>query len=388
MFVLRSSRYPCAYVQLKIQQWAVQIRPGCIYRAYGDEFLQAHQECTDSCRENWFHTAVKDFDHLQSNKYHVLMTHTDISSSHSTYLLFFALASFIPATFGAPVSGNTKDASPCTNPVIRKEWRTLSQDQRDQFHKAVKCLQDKPSALNVEESRNLYDDFTYVHYTINETTMADCGYSDPMPYWDWTRDSTPETFRNSEIFDNEKGFGDDGTGKTNWTDGLCVEDGPYAGLHVNVPEPHCLTRQFNISEQLMTNWTKSLVDEIMEYPDYLSFWNNTERHPHDNIHRIVGGDLKRQYSSNDPLFFLHHAQVDRLWTLWQGRNETRLHDYAGNTVQNMTANTASLGDEMFTLGFAPERDVQSLMDTMASGLCYTVSDVLSSRKDVTKRHAV
>ncbi|KAF8686470.1 Common central domain of tyrosinase [Rhizoctonia solani] len=310
-------------------------------------------------------------------------------------LIFWsALASFIPATFGAPVSGNTKDASPCTNPVIRKEWRTLSQDQRDQFHKAVKCLQDKPSALNVEESRNLYDDFTYVHYTINETihhvssffpwhryfivlreqAMAGCGYSDPMPYWDWTRDSTPETFRNSEIFDNEKGFGDDGTGKTNWTDGLCVEDGPYAGLHVNVPEPHCLTRQFNISEQLMTNWTKSLVDEIMEYPDYLSFWNNTERHPHDNIHRIVGGDLKRQYSSNDPLFFLHHAQVDRLWTLWQGRNETRLHDYAGNTVQNMTANTASLGDEMFTLGFAPERDVQSLMDTMASGLCYTYDD--------------
>ncbi|EUC60319.1 tyrosinase tyrosinase: common central domain protein [Rhizoctonia solani AG-3 Rhs1AP] len=288
----------------------------------------------------------------------------------------------------------TKGVGKCTNPAIRREWRTLSQDQRDSFHSAVKCLQTKPSALNVPESQTLYDDFSYVHYTINvtihhvssffpwhryflvlhEAAMAECGYSDPIPYWDWTRDSTVETFKSSEMFDTKKGFGGDGTGKTNWTDGLCVEDGPYAGLHVNFPEPHCLTRQFNLSEQVMTNWTKSVVDEIMEYTEYLDFWNNTERHPHDNIHRTISGDLKRQYSSNEPLFYLHHAQIDRLWTIWQGRNETRLHDYAGNTIQNMNANIASQSDQLFTLNFAPTRDVASVMDTMANGLCYTYDD--------------
>ncbi|KAG8722741.1 hypothetical protein FRC11_002654, partial [Ceratobasidium sp. 423] len=66
---------------------------------------------------------------------------------------------------------------------------------------------------------------------LREEAMTECGYSDPTPYWDWTRDSTVEKFKNSEIFDNEKGFGGNGTGETKWADGSCVEDGPYAGLH-------------------------------------------------------------------------------------------------------------------------------------------------------------
>ncbi|KAG8730753.1 hypothetical protein FRC11_005883 [Ceratobasidium sp. 423] len=309
-------------------------------------------------------------------------------------VFWVALLSFLSTSLSAPVTENTRSTRKCTNPKIRREWRTLSQDQRDNFHKAVKCLQDKPSVLRVEESKSLYGDFTYVHYTINQTihhvssffpwhryflilreaAMEECGYPDPMPYWDWTRDSTVETFKNSEIFDPKKGFGGDGTGKSDWADGLCVEDGPYAKFHVDYPAPHCLTRQFVLDEHVISNWTKPLVDGIMKYDTYLDFWNNTERHPHDNLHRTVSGDLKRQYSPNDPLFFIHHSQVDRLWTLWQGRNETRLQDYAGNTIQNMTANIASLGDGLFTLGFAPQREVESVMDTMANGLCYTYDD--------------
>ncbi|CAE6400464.1 unnamed protein product [Rhizoctonia solani] len=84
--------------------------------------------------------------------------------------------------------------------------------------------------------------------------------------------------------------------------------------------------------------------------------------------------MRRQYSPNEPLFFLHHTQIDRLWTIWQGRNETRLHDYAGNTAQNATANTASLSDELFTLEYAPKRDVDDFMDTLSNGLCYTYDD--------------
>ncbi|CAE6459994.1 unnamed protein product [Rhizoctonia solani] len=312
---------------------------------------------------------------------------------------WIALLAFLPTTISAPVTGNTKSAE-CTNPVVRREWRTLSQGQRNKFHKAVKCLQDKPSTLGVEESQNLFDDFSYVHFTINQTihhvasffpwhryfiilreqALSECGYSDPMPYWDWTLDSTIEDFKNSEMFDSEKGFGGNGTGKTDWADGSCVEDGPYAGLQVNYPEPHCLTRRFNFTGNVVGNWTKSVLDEIMQYPDYIDFWNNTERVPHDNLHRTIGGDMRRQYSPNEPLFFLHHAQVDRLWTIWQGRNETRLQDYGGNKIQNMTTNTAELEDTLFTLKFAPERDVKEFMDTTANGLCYTYDDAADGWK--------
>ncbi|KAJ1301572.1 hypothetical protein OPQ81_008820 [Rhizoctonia solani] len=275
-----------------------------------------------------------------------------------------ALLSFLPAVLSAPVTGNITSSVPCIKPAVRKEWRSLTQDQRDQFHKAVKCLQSKPSTFEVDVSKNLFDDFSYVHYTINRTIHHVSSFFPWHRYFLVLREQAMAG----------KALGGDGTGETDWVDGFCVEQGPYAGFKVNFPEPHCLTRQFNFTTNVVTNWTKSMVDEIMQYDTYLEFWNNTERHPHDNVHRTVSGDLKRQYSPNEPLFFLHHAQIDRLWTLWQGRNQTRLHDYAGNILQDSTANTASLTDELFTMGLAPQVQVESLMDTLANGLCYTYDD--------------
>src|ERR1700760_131065 len=33
-------------------------------------------------------------------------------------------------------------------------------------------------------------------------------------------------------------------------------------------------------------------------------------------------------SPNDPLFYMHHTELDRLWAIWQGSNTTRLNDVA------------------------------------------------------------
>jgi tyrosinase len=35
------------------------------------------------------------------------------------------------------------------------------------------------------------------------------------------------------------------------------------------------------------------------------------------VHTSVGGDMDTEHSSNDPLFFLHHAFLDKLWYDWQ-----------------------------------------------------------------------
>ena len=42
--------------------------------------------------------------------------------------------------------------------------------------------------------------------------------------------------------------------------------------------------------------------------------------------------MKDTFSSpGDPIFFLHHAQIDRLWTLWQKRDlKTRQYAISGN----------------------------------------------------------
>ncbi|CAE6374202.1 unnamed protein product [Rhizoctonia solani] len=329
-----------------------------------------------------------------------------LSTTRHVLCLWTALLCIFPAVLSAPTK-----RTECTNPTIRREWSTLPQAKRDAFHKAVKCLQDKPSVVESGGvSKTLYDDYSYVHFTVNQTStsarsilgtatslscarrwvsivsiedrepmvakdLSECGYTDGIPYWDWTHDAgSVDEFKKSAIFDPETGFGGTGYPEGDNSTASCVENGPYAGMQVNFPEPHCLRRSFNLTSEMPGNWTSSVVNKIMDYPDYISFWNNTERIPHDHIHRAIGGDLRRQYSPNEPLFFIHHSQVDRLWTRWQGRNKTRLWDYGGNTVQNLSANTASLSDEMKYMGLAEDRSVESLMDTLSNGLCYKYDD--------------
>jgi tyrosinase len=51
------------------------------------------------------------------------------------------------------------------------------------------------------------------------------------------------------------------------------------------------------------------------------FRSRTESRFHDEVHVLVGGNTAEmaipQLACNDPIFFLHHAMVDRLWARWQ-----------------------------------------------------------------------
>lgn len=84
----------------------------------------------------------------------------------------------------------------------------------------------------------------------------------------------------------------------------------------------------------------------------------------------------------DPLFFLHHTQVDRLWWTWQQREPaTRLKEFHGpisdfrfpqeNVSHVNTGTESSHGDILPMAGLAKARKVEDVMDTMAGLLCYT-----------------
>lgn len=49
----------------------------------------------------------------------------------------------------------------CANPVVRREWRDLSDAERSEYVDAVQCLRRTPSRLGLNQT--LYDDFPYVH---------------------------------------------------------------------------------------------------------------------------------------------------------------------------------------------------------------------------------
>jgi tyrosinase len=45
-----------------------------------------------------------------------------------------------------------------------------------------------------------------------------------------------------------------------------------------------------------------------------------EFNPHDGVHGTLAGDMAQVVTaSRDPIFYLHHANVDRIWAAWNGR---------------------------------------------------------------------
>ncbi|MDO8334798.1 MAG: tyrosinase family protein [Nitrosomonas sp.] len=53
---------------------------------------------------------------------------------------------------------------------------------------------------------------------------------------------------------------------------------------------------------------------------YSILWSNVERSHHGDAHNALNGWLARGISPSDPVFFLIHAQVDRVWAKWQLTN--------------------------------------------------------------------
>ncbi|KAF8758844.1 Common central domain of tyrosinase [Rhizoctonia solani] len=260
---------------------------------------------------------------------------------------------------------------------------------------------------------------TAIHYVANflpwhrwflhlrRLDLADCGYTGPVPYWDWTIDSGQ--LATSNIWDPVSGFGGNGNTRTS---ARCVENGPYAspGFQLTYPNRHCLARRFNngnIRDSRIGNMQGSLysqnaVDTLMRLTDYINFSNDMEEGVHDVIHNVIAGDMAAAFSPNDALFFLHHQNIDRLWAKWQGRNAARLQDYRGNTVQGQDPINggryplAKLTDKLPTQGIRglPDITVAEVMDTMSDKLCYvsisltSVSQGVKVRKNFAAYHTL
>jgi tyrosinase len=57
-------------------------------------------------------------------------------------------------------------------------------------------------------------------------------------------------------------------------------------------------------------------------PNYLAlgFAGRVELAPHDNVHDYIGGYMGFiPVAANDPIFYVHHCQIDRLWACWAAK---------------------------------------------------------------------
>ncbi len=62
------------------------------------------------------------------------------------------------------------------------------------------------------------------------------------------------------------------------------------------------------------------VQALLQLSDFLDFQSQLEN-VHNQIHVWVGGTMGQiPWAAYDPIFFAHHAMIDRLWRLWQLRH--------------------------------------------------------------------
>jgi Common central domain of tyrosinase/Polyphenol oxidase middle domain len=96
-------------------------------------------------------------------------------------------------------------------------------------------------------------------------------------------------------------------------------------------------------------------------------WGALELTPHNVVHCLIGGWMcDTRYSAHDPIFFLHHANIDRLWNHWLAQ---------GGGRQDPTSDQVWMNTIMFTFydenGTPVQKSGKDILDSAGQlGYCY------------------
>ena len=80
------------------------------------------------------------------------------------------------------------------------------------------------------------------------------------------------------------------------------------------------------------------VDAVMSNTTVAAFQSSLERGPHAAGHIAVGGTMGSSSSPADPIFWMHHANIDRLWSIWAQSHPTKK---PGNLSANLLPSASS-----------------------------------------------
>jgi hypothetical protein len=279
------------------------------------------------------------------------------------------------AVCAAPTPAGAAGACATT---LRHDARDLTPQQWSAFVAAVQTMQQRPNA-----TPSTFDRLTKLHTTMSSSVHGTALFFawhrrflkdfenklraiDPtvsLPYWNWAQDSNaPER---SYIW-GARYLGGNGGGPND-----VVQTGPFASWRPLNPQPHGLKRQWSNGTRIAP-WAspESINSAIASSGSYDTLRRAIEPVPHGTVHVNVGGDMSTLNGSpNDPVFWLFHAYVDKIWADWQNAHPTlALTSYGG---PNADGSAAKLSDTL--PGFGTDT-VQSIMDTRSPALCYAYAE--------------
>ncbi|RYP10781.1 hypothetical protein DL765_007992 [Monosporascus sp. GIB2] len=286
-------------------------------------------------------------------------------------------------------------------------------EERIAYTKAVECLIETPDLYqNISGAKSLFDSFGVLHYyqtpyayfllwhrayiwVFEENLRTVCGYTGPFPYWEWGLDAggveqsplfdgSPTSMGgNGEKVNGSQGMFPGGTG------GGCVKEGPFSNYTVNLGpltardplahNPRCLKRDLNTQMCRSFASLKNTTEVMLESPNIELFQANIQgdfRYPesrkwgmsvHGGGHFIAAGDPGGDFyfSPLEPVFYLHHGQIDRMYFVWQNIDWEHRQNIAGTITMNNRP---------------PSRNgtLDDVMDMAPLGGAYTLGEMLDT----------
>jgi tyrosinase len=190
--------------------------------------------------------------------------------------------------------------------ALREAFRAAAaiQDERGfNYHAGIHGL---PLPISCQHGSLLFLPWHRAYLYFFELALRDRVADVSLPWWDWAsaaarRDGIPAAYARQR-----------------------VDDQPNPLFSMPVPQtaqvngqPQATFRNPSPPDQLPT---RSEVLSILAAPNFLDFNERLET-LHNRLHVWIGGTTAMvPWAAYDPVFWAHHAMVDRLWRLWQLRN--------------------------------------------------------------------
>lgn len=136
-----------------------------------------------------------------------------------------------------------------------------------------------------------------------------------MPYWDWTRNPRlPAAFTRPTMTDGSVNPLLDGSRRV----------GPKSAIPAELIGTGAMRSVYAAStfETFASSRPRGQNNVNSSWQRVPSTQGFLEATPHNGVHNWIGGNMVTMASPRDPIFFLHHANIDRIWASWNAHGHT------------------------------------------------------------------
>ncbi len=140
-----------------------------------------------------------------------------------------------------------------------------------------------------------------------------------LPYWDWTNNRqmpaafTQPTFNGNpnSLFEPQR--------DASPTDSLTDEIVGQSVINTILGQTDFET--FGTSRPRRNGSPQDSLDQSWINCEFCGDSGTLESNPHNNVHNFVGGLMGSSQSALDPIFMMHHCNIDRIWALWNANSQ-------------------------------------------------------------------